>query len=315
MAGERDGASLTGRRVVVTGARGFLGRYLCCRLAEAGAEVHGVSRRPPPAEPQPIRWWQADVASIEDVDRLWRQIRPHVVYHLAGQVDGAPRLELLLPTYHSLLTSTVNLLAAATTGDARLVLAGSLEEQLAVDEGLPPASPYGAAKTAASMYAATCHALFRTPVVVLRTFMVFGPGQPEWKLIPSTLKALLDGVVPELSSGQRDLDWIYVDDAVAAFVAAGCVEGIEGRALDVGSGHLVSIRDLVGRLVSLVGAGVEPRFGVLADRPPRTARAADVAATKRALGWEPRISLDQGLAQTVAWYRDRLQASHGGTRR
>jgi nucleoside-diphosphate-sugar epimerase len=273
--------------------------------------VHGVSRRSPPAGPGAIRWWQADAASADDVDRLWRDIRPHVIYHLAGQVDAAPRLGLLLPTYHSLLTSTVNLLAAATSGGGRLVLVGSLEEQVAADEGAPPASPYGAAKTAASMYAAVCHALFRTPVVVLRTFMVFGPGQPEWKLIPSTLRALFSGAVPELSSGQRELDWVYVDDVVAAFVAAGGVEGIEGRVLDVGSGRLVSIRELVLRLVSLVGADVEPRFGVLPDRPARPARAADVAATKRALGWEPRTSLEEGLAETVAWYLERRPQSDG----
>jgi UDP-glucose 4-epimerase len=315
MNGAQHAAGLTGRRIVVTGARGFLGRHLCRRLVEAGAEVHGVSRRPPPSGGEPIRWWQADLASAEDVARLWHATSPDVVYHLAGCVDGAPRLDLLLPTYHSLLTSAVNLLEAATTCGGRLVLAGSLEEQLAGDEGAPPASPYGAAKTAASMYAAMCHALFRTPVVVLRTFMVFGPGQPEWKLIPSTLKALFDGVPPELSSGRRVLDWIYVDDAVAAFVTAGCAEGIEGRVLDVGSGRLVSIEDLVARLVALTGSGVEPRFGILPDRPTRPPRAADVAATKQALGWQPEVGLEQGLARTVAWYREHLPARHEGERR
>lgn len=298
----------------MTGARGFLGRHLCRRLIDSGAEVHGVSRRPPSSEQEPIRWWQAEVASAEDVNRVWEATSPDVVYHLAGCVDGAPRLDLLLPTYHSLLTSTVNLLAAATTYGGRLVLVGSLEEQLPGDARVPPASPYGAAKTAASMYAATCHALFGTPVVVLRTFMVFGPGQPEWKLIPSTLKWLFDGVAPELSSGRRELDWIYVDDAMAAFVAAGSTEGIEGRVLDVGSGRLVSIRDLVGRLVALVGSDVEPRFGVLADRPERPARAADVAATQQVLGWEPETPLEQGLARTVAWYRERLPARPGRAR-
>ncbi|MDR7420278.1 MAG: NAD-dependent epimerase/dehydratase family protein [Armatimonadota bacterium] len=298
----------------MTGAGGFLGRHLCRRLADAGAEVHGVSRRPPASDGAPIRWWQADVASAADVNRVCEATSPHVVYHLAGCVDAAPRLDLLLPTYHSLLTSAVNLLAAATARGGRLVLVGSLEEQRAADGGAPPASPYGAAKTAASMYAATCHALFGTPVVVLRTFMVFGPGQPAWKLIPSTLRALFDGVAPELSSGRRQLDWIYVDDAMAAFVAAGSAEGIEGRVLDVGSGRLVSIRDLVGRLVALVGANVEPCFGALADRPERPARAADIAATKQALGWEPEIPLEEGLARTVAWYRERLPARPGRAR-
>lgn len=308
---EQQAIALRGRRIVVTGARGFLGRHLCRRLADAGAEVHGVSRRPPPSRSGPVRWRQADVALVEHVDRLWGEVRPHVVYHLAGCVDGAPRLDLLLPTYHSLLTSAVNLLAAATASGGRLVLVGSLEEQLAIDDGVPPASPYGAAKTAASMYAAMCHALFRTPVVVLRTFMVYGPGQPEWKLIPSTITALLAGASPELSSGQRRLDWTYVDDAIAALVAAGSAEGIEGRVLDVGSGRLVSVRDLVGRLLAIVGADVEPRFGVLADRPERVARAADVAATRQALGWEPEIDLEEGLARTVAWHRERLPVRPG----
>lgn len=298
-----DSDRLVGQRVLVTGASGFIGGHLVKALKSRGAEVYGVSRSDRRGSPGPTQWLQANVEVLEDVERLWDTGRPDVVYHLSGTVNGAPDLDLLLPTYHGLLTSTVNLLHVATArGCRRLVLAASLED---ADPRLgthTPASPYAAAKTAMLEYARMCHERFGTPVVALRTFMAYGPGQPSWKLIPATLRALLDGRNPELSSGQRELDWLYIADVVEAFLRAAHVPDIEGATLDVGSGRLISIRRLVEKLVGLVNPGIQPRFGMLPDRPERAARAADTAAIFERLGWRARTTLDEGLQRTVdAW--------------
>jgi nucleoside-diphosphate-sugar epimerase len=151
-----------------------------------------------------------------------------------------------------------------------------------------------------------CHEQFGTPVVALRTFMAYGPGQPSWKLIPATLRALLDGRNPELSSGQRELDWLYIADVVEAFLMAAHVPDIEGATLDVGSGRLISIRRLVEKLVGLVNPGIQPRFGMLPDRPERAARVADTAAIFERLGWRARTTLDEGLQRTVDALRERV---------
>jgi nucleoside-diphosphate-sugar epimerase len=294
---------LIGQRVLVTGASGFLGTHLAESLRAFGAEVHGVSRSRRRDAADGIRWWQANLADVREVERVWEAVQPAVVYHLAGEVNGAPTLDLLLPTYHSLLTTTVNLLSVSIQrGCRRLVLIGSLEEVDIKDAGAPPASPYGAAKTAASSYATMCHQLFGAPVVILRTFMSYGPGQPEWKLIPSTIRALVNGASPRLSSGKRELDWVYIDDVVEAFIAASYEPGIEGMTLDVGSGRLTPIEDIVRHLVQLVDPRIEPQFGKLPDRPERPARAAEIVRTLTYLKWRSHTGLEDGLMRTLESY-------------
>jgi nucleoside-diphosphate-sugar epimerase len=168
-------------------------------------------------------------------------------------------------------------------------------------------SPYAAAKWATHAYARLFHTLYELPVVHLRVFMVYGPGQEDLrKLVPYVTVSLLRGEAPKLTSGAREVDWIYVDDVVDAFLRAAVATGSEGRSLDVGSGGLVSARALVVRLHELVGGDVEPAFGAIADRPLERVRAADPAAAAEAIGWRPRTPLEEGLTRTVAFYRSNL---------
>ena len=297
-----------GRRVLVTGASGFLGTPLCRRLAEAGAEVHAVSRAERAPVPDGPRWWRLDMADAEGVRDVLATVKPDVVFHLSGAVNSAPTLGLVLPTFHSLATSTVVLLAAANeVGVGRGVLIGSIDEPTGdVAEASPP-SPYGAAKWAASVYGRMFHRLYGTPVVTARTFMTYGPGQPEWKLIPYTILSLLEGRSPELSSGERCLDWVYIDDVVDGLALTGLMPDLEGTTVDLGAGTAVSIREIVLRLVQLVGLPIEPRFAARADHPSRTVRIADTRQAWARLGWMPSIPLDEGLAVTVEWFRNQYR--------
>jgi nucleoside-diphosphate-sugar epimerase len=290
--------------MLVTGASGFLGAHVCSRMVAAGAEVHGVSRTARPAAEAPSRWWHADVEDLGEARRLVSEVRPEVILHLGGLVNGAPELGLVVPTFQSLVTSTVNLLqVAAEQSCRRVVLVGSLEE---VDGGeVSPTSPYGAAKSAATAYGRMFGELFGLGVVVTRPQMAYGPGQPCWKVIPSTILALLRGEAPRLSSGARAVDWIYVDDVVDGLLMASVAPGIEGATLDLGSGRLTPIREIVLMLVELLDAEVTPVFGALADRPRMRERPADVARTNATIGWKPTTPLDVGLMRTVEWYRQR----------
>ncbi len=302
-------AALAQQRVLITGASGFLGTHLCRRLNLAGAEVHAVSRAHRAPGNYGVRWWQVSMEDIAAVEAVLAGVKPDVLFHLGGLVNGAPDLALVLPTLHSLLTSTVNLLAAATRiGCGRLVLVGSLEEPRTGTAEVAPSSPYGAAKWAASAYGRMFHRLYQSPVVILQTFMTYGPAQSDWKIIPYTIQSLLDGHVPKLSSGRRRLDWIYVDDVVEGFLRAALVPGIEGMTIDLGSGTAVPIRTIVARLVTLVDPSIQPVFGALPDRSSEEVRVADVAAARATLGWQPTMPLDEGLARTVDWYRQQRTA-------
>ncbi len=299
-------SELAGRVVLVTGASGFLGSHLCRRLAAEGARIHGVSRTLRDADDTGVTWWQRDMEDLDAVRGLVAEVKPEVVYHLSGDGNAAPELRLVLSTFHSLLTSTVNLLTAASElGCRRLVLVGSLEEPMGSALEVAPASPYGAAKLGMAAYGRMFHRLFRTPVVILRTYMAYGPGQLEWKVIPSTILALLEGRQPRLSSGERQLDWVYVGDVIDGFLRAGWRPELEGETLDLGSGAAISIRELIQHIVAVVGSAIEPVFGVLPDRPSEAVRVANTERTYAKIGWRPVTPLAEGLRRTVEWLRKR----------
>jgi nucleoside-diphosphate-sugar epimerase len=299
--------SLSGRRLLVTGASGFIGTRLCRRAVEAGAIVHAVSRAPR-VEDGGVTWARADLTDEAVVRALVRDVEPDVVLHLASEVGGGRDLGLVLPMLRANLLAAVNVMVAcAQVGHPRVVLAGSMEEPDMGDADAVAQSPYAVAKWSALAYARHFQALHGLPVVHLRVFMVYGPGQLDLrKLVPYVTVSLLRGKAPELTSGARAVDWVYVDDVVDAFLRAAVTPGAEGRSLDVGSGELVTAHSIVVRLVELVGGDVEPSFGAVADRPLERVRAAHPMATAEVLDWHARTPLAQGLDRTVDFYRSRL---------
>jgi nucleoside-diphosphate-sugar epimerase len=300
-----DPAPFSGETILVTGATGFIGSHLCRRLGDGGAEVHGVSRAEQPREESGPRWWQGDLADLSTVRDLMAAIRPTVVFHLASHVAGARDAGLVVPTFRSNLTSTVNVLAVATEVRCRrVVLASSMEEPEPGNADAIPSSPYAVAKWAGSAYGRMFHALFQLPIVILRIFMVYGPRQRDVsKLVPYVTLALLRGESPKLTAGRRLVDWIYVDDVVDALLAAARSTGVEGCTIDVGSGELVPIRTVVEHLVRLIDRRIEPLFGALTERPLEQTRVADVTRSTALMGWKPGTALEDGLRHTVEWYR------------
>jgi UDP-glucose 4-epimerase len=287
----------------VTGAAGFIGRHLCSRLRAWNLEVHATSRRDRPRSAGDQTWWQADLADPAATRRIFSAAKPDVVVHLAGSTGAFADRDLVLPTYHSLATSTVNVLVQASElGCRRVILAGSLNEPASHFEAPIPSSPYAAAKWIGSTYGRMFHALYDTPVVNLRPSMIYGPGQARRKLLPSVALSLLNGEAPRLSSGRMRGDWIFIDDVIDAFVLAAATPGIEGQTFDLGTGSLTSTRALVEKLLEVMGSEIMPLFGALPDRPYEQEIVADTAPAAEQLGWRATTTLEVGLRETAAWY-------------
>jgi nucleoside-diphosphate-sugar epimerase len=294
---------LAGKRVLVTGGHGFIGRPLANRLAALGAEVTAVSRTPHPNRGG-VRSSVLDLADASAVEHHFQNTRPQIVLHLASHVVGNRSPDVVLSTYHNNLTSTLHvLLAAQRFGCERVVLTGSLEEPEPDGDWPVPSSPYAAAKMAASAYGRMFHALFDLSVVSLRVFMVYGPEQGDRKkLVPYVITSLARGESPALSSGTRLVDWIYLEDVVEAYLHCAVAPDIDGLTLDAGTGELTAVAEVVRSIYRIMSRPDVPEFGGAADRPMEQIRKADLSRTQAHIGWAPVHNLEEGLTKTVQWY-------------
>lgn len=214
------------------------------------------------------------------------------------------------------LNATVALAeAAATAGVQRFVFTGTCEEYgqqtPPFSETMPatPISPYSASKAAATLWLKMLYDTHGFPAVILRPFLVYGPGQAPPKLIPSACLAALEGRDFRMTSGRQHRELTYVGDVVDGIVRAATSPMATGQILNLGAGIEHRVIDLVRKIYTLVDGKGHPRPGALPDRPNDMQHfCADTTRAHEILGWTARTSLTDGLRQTLAWMRD-----HGDT--
>lgn len=296
--------------MLVSGGAGFIGSRLCTALAARGSEVHALTRSAPPEGDGPVRWWQLDLADPEATRAVIGAVRPDTFYHLASHVVGARDLANVWPSFRDNALTTVNaLVALSETGCGRCVLAGSLEEPDMTAGEAVPSSPYAAAKAASTLYGNLFSSLYGLPVTRARIFMVYGPGQTDLrKVVPFTIRTFLDGRTPRFAS-LRPVDWIYVDDVVDGLIAAAATPDAAGRTVDLGSGEMVTVRDLILTLADLMHVPGPIAFEPVEERAMEQVRRADAAATRALTGWSCRTGLREGLGESIRFYETLFRKS------
>ena len=295
--------------VFLTGATGFIGRRLAKRLVTTGADVTALVL---PGEtallPDGVHALTGDVTIPETVAEAITATRPALIIHLAAVGITNPDLPFTAACAVN-VGGVINILDAARHVETvrRIVLVGSSYEYGArrSDDGLDPFNAYSASKVAAGAFARAAFNTWGAPVVWTRLFQVYGPGQRERALIPAAIQAALNGEEFRMTAGEQQRDFIFVEDVVAGLVAAATAPGIEGRALDIGTGQLHRIRAVVERIWLLSGAHGQILAGALPYRPGEVpAIPADVGRTRRLTGWEARMGLEEGLQKTIEAMRD-----------
>ncbi|MDQ3170727.1 MAG: GDP-mannose 4,6-dehydratase, partial [Acidobacteriota bacterium] len=181
---------------------------------------------------------------------------------------------------------------------------GSVPEGASVEsDELRPRNPYSASKAAADRLAYSYWASYQVPVIVTRASNNYGQNQFPEKVIPLFITNLIEGrKVPLYGDGLNVRDWLHVDDHCRA-VDLVIARGTDGEVYNIGGGNEVRNVDLTHRIIELVGADAS-MIQPVADRPGHDRRYALDTGKMRQLGWEPEVTFDEGLARTVAWYRD-----------
>jgi nucleoside-diphosphate-sugar epimerase len=298
----------TGKRVLVTGSTGFIGRHLVDRLTGLEAQVYAGTS---PADERDIalhssrpspRLLAFDMRDARAVQRAVDEAAPEIVLSLAavGVTDSAIDSMLALQVNAG---GTVNLLEALRDSRVRrVVLVGTCHEYGACEaiEGLDPFNAYAASKVAAWAFGRMYWRAWDLPVVTVRPFQVYGPGQPPQCLIPAAIRAALSGEDLAMTPGEQERDFIYVEDIVDAMMAAIEAPGIEGTSLDLGTGIGHAIRHVVERIWELTNAKGQVELGALSYRSGEAMRlVADADRTAQLIGWHATTPLEEGLWATI----------------
>jgi UDP-glucose 4-epimerase len=300
-------------RVIVTGGAGFIGSHLTDALLARGDDVTVVddlSRGRLARLDEQASLHKLSVTDAGSLAALVTHVRPELICHLAAQIDVRVSVAAPADDAQTNVVGTVNVLEAAREADARVLFCSTGGALYGRDAPIPsledvlplPESPYGIAKYCAEQYVSLYNRLHGCRHTILRLANVYGPRQDpagESGVIPIFCARVLAGERPVIyGDGEQTRDYVYISDAVAAFLAA-ADQGRPGI-WNVGTGVETSVVSLAGLIGSAAGRQVEPVFA--AARPgelQRSALAAERAG--RDLGWLPAVALAEGVRRVYRW--------------
>ena len=309
---------------LVTGGAGFIGSHLCTELVRRGETVRVVDslitgKRANLAHLSQAEFIEGDLADLDVARRSVKGV--DYVLHQAA-IPSVPRsVEDPITSNRANIDASLNLLVAARDAKVtRVVYAGSSSAYgdsttLPKVETMPtaPLSPYALQKLVVEQYCSLFSTLYGLETVTIRYFNVFGPRQdpssPYSGVISVFISALCEGRQPTIfGDGGHTRDFTYVANVVDGVLRAALAPGVSGEVINVATSGRVSLNELFATVRTLVNATVEPKYG-----PPRAGDVrdsqADITKAKRLLGYTPSVSFEEGLANTVEWYRSTQSAA------
>jgi NAD dependent epimerase/dehydratase len=312
----------TGRKVLVTGAGGFIGSHLTERLLDLGADVRAFVHYNALGGwgwlNHSLAWESIDVVAgdICDRDSVHNALQGReIVFHLAALIAIPYSYQSPASYVRTNIEGTLNVLQSARFHGLERVVHTSTSEvygtarYVPIDENHPlqGQSPYSASKIGADKIAEAFYLSFETPVVTVRPFNTFGPRQSARAVIPTIISQLNRGDVVRLGSLHPTRDLNFVENTVDGFIACAESSAAIGCTLNLGSGREISIGELADLIAKLMDKPIQVRGDQKRLRPSGSEVERLVADNKLALeltGWSPRIALEEGLRRTIAWIRD-----------
>jgi nucleoside-diphosphate-sugar epimerase len=304
------------KRVIVTGASGFVGANLARRLLNDGHKVHLLLRRE-------YNTWriesiqehmQVHVVDLEDLERVSvtvRNIRPDWVFHLAAYGAYPSQTDLARMIQTNIVGSTNLVNACLATGFEAFINTGSSSEYGFKDhaplesEALEPNSHYAVTKASATLFCRFTAKVHQVRMPTLRLYSVYGPYEEPSRLIPSLVTSGLQGQLPPLVNPDVARDYVCVDDVIEAYLLAATHSSAEpGAIYNVGTGIQTSLRQVIEIARRVMGITAQPAWNSMPNRQWDTdVWIADNAKIRDELRWQPRFNFEGGLHETVAWFQ------------
>ena len=320
----------SGKRVLVTGAGGFIGSHLTERLVELGASTRALVHYnalgtwgwlDQSAARDQIEVIAGDVCDRDSVHQAMRNVE--IVFHLAALIAIPYSYHAPASYIRTNIEGTLNILQCARELGVERVVHTSTSEvygtarYVPIDEehSLRGQSPYSASKIGADKIVEAFHLSFNLPVVTLRPFNTFGPRQSARAVIPTIITQALCGETVRLGNLRPTRDLNFVANTVDGFVLAATASEAVGQTINLGSGREISISDLAQLIARLIGEPIQLESEVERLRPDGSEverLLADNMLARRILDWNPKISLDEGLQRTIDWVRQHLERYRRG---
>jgi NAD dependent epimerase/dehydratase len=315
---------IAGKRVLVTGAGGFIGSHLVERLVCEGAEVRAFVHYNSRNDHGHLEHLAEDVrdaievftGEIQDGFSVARAVADReIVFHLAALI-GIPYSYVAPKSYiDTNVLGTLNVLEAARANAVERLVQTSTSETYGtalytpIDERHPlqGQSPYSASKIAAEKLAESYARSFEAPVTVLRPFNTYGPRQSLRAVIPTVIAQALSADEIRIGSLSPVRDFTFVSDTARAFIAAATAEDAVGLTLNAGNGKGITIGELVRLILDIVGSDAQLVAEEIRVRPGSSEvreLLCDATRLREATGWTPTVELREGLERTIAWMRD-----------
>ena len=319
-----------GKKVLVTGAGGFIGSHLTERLVELGARTRALVHY------NALGTWgwldQSDfrddmevvAGDVRDLDSVTEAVEGmEYIFHLAALIAIPYSYQAPLSYVRTNIEGTLNVLQAARKMSVTRVVHTSTSEvygtaqYVPIDENHPlqGQSPYSASKIGADKLAEAFHLSFQLPVVTVRPFNTFGPRQSARAVIPTIITQCLQDKSISLGNLHPTRDLNYVGDTVEGFLKAASVGDAIGKTINLGSGQETSIKELTELISGLIGRSADIQSDTRRIRPADSEverLLADNALAKKLLGWKPGTSLEDGLNLTIEWVKAHLERYRTG---
>jgi dTDP-glucose 4,6-dehydratase len=321
------------KRVLVTGAGGFIGSHLVERLLAEGATVRAFVRYNSRGDPGLLRFLTTQELShleiiagdLQDEHAIRKAVEGiQVIFHLGAMISIPYSYRHPVEVAKTNIIGTLNILTASRDFEVERIIHTSSSEvygtaiQIPISEAHPlqGQSPYSASKIGADKLVESFFCAFELPVVTIRPFNTYGPRQSARAVIPAIITQALTQNTILLGNQNTIRDFTFVNDTVAGLLKAAEVPGITGEVINLGTGQEIKIGELAQKIIRKTGRSVKIKVDPVRLRPERSEvmrLLSNNTLARKTLGWEPTVSLDDGLDQTIDWIKSHLELYRIGT--